>query len=80
MDHTTRILGRRDAEDAACFLQRTLSALGLARRVARAGQAVSAASLARKVNAERLANNPVALSAEDALAIYQDLVPQGGIA
>jgi len=67
------ILHCRDGEAAAQFLERQTAALGLATSFRCGTGAPLADDLARRVNAERLGNNPVVLSHRDIVAIYQRL-------
>jgi len=77
MDRIAHRLACQDGEEAACFLERLVSDLGLATGVAARGPGASADSLAGLVNAERLGNNPVALSMGDARDIYARLIRRG---
>ena len=74
MERILGLLDCRHGEEAACFIQQTVADLGLANRLyIRAGH-VSPASLAGKVNADRLSNNPVEISAADILRVYTDII------
>jgi alcohol dehydrogenase class IV len=70
------ILGCRDGEEAAGFLERQTAALGLATTIGRAPVGTTAIGLAGRVNAERLNNNPVAISPREIAEIYQRLLPR----
>jgi alcohol dehydrogenase class IV len=74
MRRMVRLLHCKDGEEASCLLQRHAADVGLSAHLTVAAPSVSAASLAAKVNADRLSNNPVALSADDVLAIYAGLL------
>jgi alcohol dehydrogenase class IV len=82
MERVRRILGCRDGEETALFLEGLLADLGLATRVASRspGSAVLATRLMRKVNAERLGNNPVALSELDVFDAYARLLERDPVA
>jgi len=69
-----------DSETAARFLEDKVAAVGLATRLTTPAPDALAAQLARKVNAERLHNNPVAISDEDALRVYRSLLVHGAAA
>ena len=72
MSRIVGLLGCTSANEAAGFLQRLLPALGLSTCLV-SMDAARAAALASQVNADRLGNNPVMLSAGDIRAIYARL-------
>ena len=76
-----RLLGCRNGEEAARLLESLVFETGLATRLPcrAASAAAKAAALAAKVNAERLGNNPVLVSHEDAVAIYARLFESAAV-
>lgn len=82
VERVRSLLGRDNGEDAARALEHLVSDLGLATRLRgqAAGASTTAARLAGKVNAERLNNNPVAISERDAIDIYARLFVSEGVA
>jgi alcohol dehydrogenase class IV len=76
MERLLRLLGGSDAAAAARALENLVGELGLAAFIPHARRSASAEAerLARMIDPERLANNPVRISQADAAAIYAGLL------